>query len=56
MVALMKVKPVGSAWFLWGEKVGMSVRQGWQSLQDGSNDLVKRMVSSYRRFAKSKPL
>jgi hypothetical protein len=50
----MKDKPLGGVWVRWGTKVGTSVRQGWQSLQYGSNDVVKRIVGTYQRFAKSK--
>lgn len=46
-------KPTGPR-MRWETKVGTSVRQGWQSLQNGSNDMVRRIVSSYQRFAKSK--
>ncbi len=37
-----------------GEGVGKFVRRRWQSLQNGSNDMVKRIVASYRRFAAGK--
>jgi len=47
-------KPMGSPWVRWEAKVGTSVRQGWQSLQNGLNDMVNRIVSSFQRFAKNK--
>jgi hypothetical protein len=52
----MKDKPVGRVWINRGAKIGTSVRQGWQSFQNGSNEFVKRVVASYQRFAKGKQL
>ncbi len=49
-------KPMGAPWVRWEAKVGASVRQGWQSLQNGSNDVIKRIVASYQQFAKNKQL
>jgi hypothetical protein len=50
----MKDKPVGRVWIDWGARIGTSVRQGWQTFQNESNELVKRIVTSYQRFTKGK--
>ena len=47
-------KPVGRVWINRGAKIGASVRQGWQSFQNGSNEMVKRIAVSYQRFTKGK--
>ena len=50
----MKEEPVERVWVRWAGKVKTSVRRGWLSLQDGSNELIKRIVSSFQRFARDK--
>jgi hypothetical protein len=47
-------KPVGRVWVHWGARLGTSIRQGWQSFQSGSNEMVKRIAISYQRFTKGK--
>ena len=52
----MKEESVERGSVRWGEKIKTSVHQGWLLLQSGSNELVKRIVSSFQRFASGKQL
>ena len=38
----------------WVEKFKALVRREWSWIQSGSSDLVKRIASSYQRFASGK--
>jgi hypothetical protein len=52
--AFMKETSIGGVWVLWGAKIETSVRHRWMSLRYGLNELVKRIVSSFQRFANGK--